>query len=207
MCTRYFIERNSEQIAPYILRARDSVLYGSFLRIGKEMATEGEIRPTDVVPVLASNRRGEPSVFPMRWGYKEPERALLVNARAETASVKPTFRDGWRQHRCIVPASGYYEWEHFEDRDGNRKTGEKYAVRSEGDSAIWMCGLYRIRDGLPEFVILTKDANDVVRQIHDRMPLMLSREAAMKWIDPGSSPGQILPNALENVKMQQAQKG
>jgi len=67
--------------------------------------------------------------------------------------------------------------------------------------------LYRIRDSLPEFVILTKDANDVVRQIHDRMPLMLSREEAMKWIDPGSSPGQILPNAMENVMMQQAQKG
>lgn len=63
----------------------------------------GEMRPTDVVPVIAPNRSGNRAVFPMKWGYIG--KTLLMNARSETAAEKQTFKEDWLKHRCIVPAS------------------------------------------------------------------------------------------------------
>jgi putative SOS response-associated peptidase YedK len=73
------------------------------------LKTRGEIRPADVAPVLAPDRNGAVSVFPMKWGYSG--RSLLINARVETAAVRPSFREDRVRHRCIAPASWYFEWE------------------------------------------------------------------------------------------------
>ena len=70
-----------------------------------------DIHPMDLTPVIAPDRNGKTAIFPMQWGYNV--RSLLINARVETAAEKPTFREDWIRHRCIIPASGYYEWEHL----------------------------------------------------------------------------------------------
>ena len=136
----------------------------------------------------------------MRWGFRleGAKPTLLINARAETAAQKPTFREAWAAHRCAVPASGYYEWLHSDDHQ--RRSGIKYAVSDSENNLIWLCGLYRIEHGLPVFVILTREPGSELAEIHDRMPLILPREAAQAWIDPKQRPEELLPLAVTELK-------
>ncbi len=93
----------------------------------------------------------------MKWGFTLPgSKQPLVNARVETAADKPTFSESWRWHRCIIPASWYYEWQHYKTDDGKNKTGDKYLIQPKDSSATWLGGLYRIEDDLPVFTVLTK---------------------------------------------------
>lgn len=164
--------------------------------------TSGEIRPTDVVPVIAPNRSGERTVYPMKWGYSG--RSLLMNARVETAAEKPTFREDWLRHRCIVPASWYFEWEHLTGNDGKKKTGDKYMIQPVGSTMTWLCGLYRIEEGLPVFVVLTREPGEEIRFIHDRMPLILPEHLINDWIRPDSKPEELLPAALTEMMFEKA---
>lgn len=159
--------------------------------------TAGEMRPTDVVPVIASNRSGMQSVFPMRWGFAG--KTLLVNARVETAASKPTFQESWKTRRCIVPASYYFEWEHLLRNDGKSATGAKYAIQPRGYAATWLCGLYRFEGKLPVFVILTQDAAEPIRFIHDRMPLIMPTDLIAKWINPAEDPAPLVAHALTDM--------
>ena len=199
MCTRYFVEKQYEQMNRYILDAEESPLFQRFVDNGITKLSSGEIRPTDAVPVIASDRRGKPSVFPMKWGFRIPLRQLIVNARVETAMVKPSFRDSWKEHRCIIPASYYFEWKHFKDPEGKIITGAKCAIHPDSDNMLWMCGLYRIEDGLPVFVVLTKEATNAVVSIHDRMPVMLSEKDINRWISPGITAESMLDNIVDKV--------
>ena len=108
MCTRFYIEPESDELRTVLEQAKQSRLGQLFLRAGSPVLTSGEIRPTNVVPVLATGRDKKSGVFPMRWGFQIAGGSLIVNARSETAADKPTFRDAWRAHRCIIPASWYY---------------------------------------------------------------------------------------------------
>lgn len=182
MCCRYYMELSPE-LRPIVEEMNRSPLARKFLE-RTAVLSSGEIRPTNVAPVIASNRNGERAVFPMKWGFTVPGRPLLINARAETAGEKPMFREAWQAHRCIVPASWYFEWEHLVRNDGKKENGDKYLIQPKGTTVAWMCGLYRIEDGLPAFVILTREADESVRFIHDRMPMMLPEEKVGEWIRP-----------------------
>ena len=105
MCTRYWAEESPELRAIVEEMNRSPLVEKWHKTVG--IKTYGEIRPTDVVSVIAPNRHGDRAVFPMRWGFSG--KSLLVNARSETAAEKPTFREAWEGHRCIVPASWYFE--------------------------------------------------------------------------------------------------
>ena len=194
MCCRYGMSQALEmrEIAEQMNR---SPLAKSW---GVPVLTSGEVRPTNVVPVVASNRSGLRSAFPMKWGFAG--KTLLINARAETASRLPTFRDAWASHRCAVPAECYFEWEH---RAGNRKAGQKYKIRPQGEGLTWLCGLYRLEDGLPSFVILTKEPAESIRFIHDRMPLILPQECIGDWIRPDANPTALLREAVEEMAFEQ----
>jgi len=161
------------------------------------ITTYGEVRPTNVVPVIASNRAGARAVFPMKWGFTG--RTLLMNARTETAPVKPTFKEAWASHRCIIPASWYYEWEHLTGNDGRKRTGAKYLIQPKGSDMTWLCGLYRIENGLPVFVILTREPGDEIRFIHDQMPLIMPGDYVNDWIKPDVKPEELLDAALTNM--------
>ena len=204
------------------------------------LKTYGEIRPTDIVPVLAPDKGGNAAVYPMQWGFRLPagngQRAgqakkgmLLVNARVETAAEKVTFRDAWASRRCIVPASWYFEWEHFTDESGRKKTGQKYAICAgsfpeeissaavsvpspseswkellKTSSITWLCGLYRIENKVPVFVILTREPGQELSRIHDRMPLILPPHAALEWIRPQTKPEDLLQYSLTEMKIRAA---
>ena len=156
--------------------------------------TGGEVFPTDVVPVVANSRSMERAVFPMRWGYGRKDGHVLINARSETAAEKPLFRDGMLQRRCLIPASNYFEWE----RRGKEKT--KYAIRAAGSGVIYMAGIYRIREGRPEFIILTREPAESIAFIHDRMPVLLTRPAQEGWLDPRSDPAEVLRAAVLDIE-------
>ena len=173
-----------------------------FLVAGSGVTTSGEVRPTNVVPVIAPNKDGKRTVFPMRWGFRIPGRSLVVNARTETAAVRPTFRESWKQHRCVIPASWYFEWEHLDAPGGKTKTGDKFAIQPRGQSVTWLCGLYRMEDGFPAFTVLTREPSDDVRRIHDRMPLILPEEMTDAWISPDNKPEDIIRYAVTDLVME-----
>ena len=118
MCGRFYVEPEDPYFRELEKRVESSPLAGRFpgkTPAAADGAFGGEVFPENVVPVLAPNRAGEQSVFPMQWGFvlpasgggKRPPR--LINARSETAGLKPLFRESWAQRRCVIPATAYFE--------------------------------------------------------------------------------------------------
>lgn len=203
MCCRYWTDESPE-IREIVEEMNRSPLIGRWQKTSA-VKTFGEILPSDVTAVIAPDRRRERAVFPMRWGFRE--KTLLINARSETAAVKPLFKDAWAHQRCAVPASWYFEWEHLTDGTGRRKTGAKYLIQAEGRDMTWLAGLYRIENGLPVFVILTRGASEEIRFIHDRMPLVLPAELVGEWIRPDARPEELLKNALPPMSCERLGRG
>ena len=169
MCCRYLLEESPE-LRPIIEEMNRSPLAGRLFP-REALRSGGEVRPSDVAPVLAPDRSGRRTVFPMKWGFRA--KTLIVNARAETAAERPLFRESWQSRRCAVPSSCYFEWEHPASPDGRRKTGTKYRLQEKDAPLTWLCGLYRMEEGIPCFVVLTRAPGENIRFIHDRMPLIL----------------------------------
>ena len=205
MCTRYCMELSPE-LRPYIEAARRSPLNEKMtVKLGRKMITEGEIKPGDIAPVIATSRKGTPASYPMTFGFPSATGSLILNARSETASQKPMFREAWSRRRCIVPASWYYEWQHFILPDGRKKAGDKYMFQPADSNVTWMCGLYRIDDGIPCFVILTRSASGDPAKIHDRMPLILPAGAVRQWINPASEPEALMGMLLSDMVYEKAE--
>ena len=203
MCGRYVIAPPDEEILKMIREINRTKLAEIFREANQPPVTgAGEILPASVVPVIATSRTGERRFFPMKWGFTG--KTLLMNARVETAAVKPTFRDAWKSHRCIVPASYYFEWEHLIGNNGKTKTGDKYAIQPQGSSMTWLCGLYRFENDLPFFVILTREPGEQIRFIHDRMPLILPEHLVNAWIDPDVDPQELVKEAVTDVISEKA---
>lgn len=204
MCTRFYVEPDTEEIHEIIAEVQRSQLSNKFIKDGNAILTSGEIRPTNVVPVIAPSRNGMKAAFPMKWGFQIPGRSLVVNARTETVAEKPTFKESWEKRRCIIPASWYYEWEHLIGNTGQKKVGNKYMIQPRGASMTWLAGLYRLEDGLPVFAVLTKEPTDELRQIHDRMPVILPRELIAEWVNPHSNPKELIKKSLTDVVIEKA---
>lgn len=199
MCCRYYIDDESEQFRTIIEEMSRSPLLGKW-KPAAAIKTSGEIRPTDIAPVIAPNKAGSRTVFPMQWGYTG--RSLLLNARSETAAEKPAFREDWRRHRCIVPATYYFEWEHRAARRSVTKTVSKYAIHPKDAAMTWLCGLYRIEGGVPRFVVLTREPADTIRFIHNRMPLILPEEFLDEWIRPDAEPEKLFRCAVTDMEFE-----
>jgi putative SOS response-associated peptidase YedK len=204
MCTRFYVEPDTEEIRDIIAEVQKSQLSGKFIKVGSAILTSGEIRPTNVVPVIAPGKNGKKAAFPMKWGFQIPKRSLIVNARTETAAEKPTFKEAWEKHRCIIPASWYYEWEHLIGNAGQKKNGDKYMIQPRGSSMTWLAGLYRIEDGLPVFTVLTKEPTEELRRIHDRMPLIFPKDLIDDWIRPDTNPKDLLQYAVSDLVAEKA---
>jgi len=189
MCGRYFIEENVD--AEELRQIIDEIQRKSPERAAA--LKTGEIAPSDVVPIVANNRQLTPAPFVMKWGYTLPDGKLIINARSETASEKPLFRDGMLNRRCLVPASHYFEWE------GRGKERVKYAIRPTGRQVFYMAGVYRIENGRPVFAILTREPPEPIAFIHDRMPVILPDEAKADWLNVRMSGGDALRAALTDM--------
>ena len=149
----------------------------------------GDIAPTNEAPVLISSGNKIVSEF-QRWGIPGWRGGLMINARAETVCVKPMFRRSMAAQRCVIPASGYYEW------DAGR---HKYFFQLPG-KPIYLAGVYDNCEGNNCFVILTTAPNEVVKDIHDRMPLILNHDQVRPWLTDAQSALSLLtivPPALQ----------
>lgn len=152
-----------------------------------KLKTDGEGFPGDVLPVLAPDRNKKPSAYAMHWGYQCGKR-LIFNARSETAAQKPMFSEGLKQHRCIIPVAGYYEW-------SPDKT--KYAIHPS-DSMTFLAGIYR-NDGDLSFTVLTREPGASTSFIHPRMPVILPQKDIRSWLDPDADPGELLRHSLTEM--------
>lgn len=204
MCCRYYIDPDSE-IEPYIRAAERSPLKERLEReLSKPMLISGEVRPTDLVPVIAPDKSRVLTVFPMVWGFHLPDSKVpIINARVERAREKVTFRDSWENRRCVIPASYYFEWEHLTTASGKKKTGEKFRIQPEGSRIIFFAGLYRVEKikgvKVPVFTILTTEAAEEIRFIHDRMPVMLARDDVDRWVGMKTGADNITKSAIDKL--------
>ena len=199
MCTRFYIEPDNDELRDIIAAVQRSQLSDRFIKAGNAILTAGEIRPTNVVPVLAPGKTGNLAAFPMKWGFQIHGRPLIVNARVETAAEKPSFKESWIRRRCIVPASWYFEWEHLIANNGQKKAGAIYMIQPKDSSMTWLAGLYRLEEGLPVFAILTREPAEALRHIHDRMPLMLPKDLINEWTSPDAKPEDLLHYAITDT--------
>ncbi len=158
-------------------------------------ATAGELPPVprhnicptqDIAVVLSTEAEGR-VIVPRRWGFlpkwaKAPDDGpLLINARAETVAEKPAFREAVRQRRCLVPASGFYEW--TTAADGGK---DPYYIYPARGAALAFAGIWQDwSDGqrtLSTAAILTTQANAALAHIHHRMPVIISPEDFTLWL-------------------------
>jgi len=135
-----------------------------------------DICPGDEAPTVIRTKNGY-VIEKKRWGFTSRDNRLIINARSETIRDKRTFHDLADSNRCIITASGYYEW---------RKNDRQKFAFSPGNSneILYIAGLYRTEEDVSRFVILTRTPTSYVSVIHDRMPLILpDREAALRWLE------------------------
>ena len=155
MCGRY-----------QLIQTQDPRLQKIWGKVGAEAFRPGEVFPSTRAPVLIA--QGEKIQAVMRlWGIPGGQKGFVINARAETVLERPMFREGIHRRRCAVPTTGFYEW------DSRR---HKHLFRPKGGTALYLAGLCAEAEGEERFVILTTAPNDSVRDIHDRMPLVLREE-------------------------------
>ena len=200
MCGRVYMAPANPELRELVKEMNRSRLAEHF-QSGKQepLDAKGEIFPSSVMPVLATGRNGEQRVFPMKWGFTM-KNGLLINARAETAAEKPVFRESWQKHRCIIPASWYFEWEHTD----KNKPGRKYALKPDTTELIWLAGLYRTENGLPSFVILTRPATKDLVWMHNRMPVILPEKLISQWVNPLARPEKLISECITQVVWKQA---
>lgn len=166
-----------------------------------ETATHYNIAPTQpaaVVRVIRAAPGGQREMTVMRWGLipswaDDPAIGnRLINARSETAAEKPSFRAALKQRRCLVPVDGFYEWH----ATAKGKTRQPHLIRLKNGQPFALAGLWEqwtAPDGelVESFTILTTDANDVLRPIHDRMPVIVAPEDYDRWLDAATEPEDV----------------
>jgi putative SOS response-associated peptidase YedK len=181
MCGRYRLSRRKQIVEEYF----DTVS-------GEEdWSPRYNIAPTQPIPVICQNpKEAVRELSLMRWGLTPSwakdasSAAKMINARSETASTKPAFRDALKSRRCLIPADAFYEWH----RTGKSK--QPYCFEVNGGELFAFAGLWdRWKDLTGSWVktcsILTTTPNAVTSAIHDRMPVILDPDSYDLWLDPG----------------------
>lgn len=166
MCGRYslFDEQDNAEIRQIIEEVNQ--------RYPDQPIRTGEIFPTNTVPILTADGTGL-TPKPLVWGFpKYTGSGVIINARAETAEEKKTFRQSLFTSRCIVPSTGFYEW------DAQKR---KYLFRLPGEQTLYMAGISKEYDGIQRYVILTTAANNSIKDVHHRMPVILPKDKLKMW--------------------------
>jgi len=167
------------------------------------------VAPTQTAPIVRTGGHGREMAMAAwglvpHWADDPGIGARMINARAETVASKPAFRDAFKRRRCVVPISGFYEWQ---ARDKGPK--QPYYTTRADDRIMCLAGLWERWDkgGAPleTYTIITTDANELLGPIHPRMPVVLEREDVDRWLadDGGGAPADLLrpaaPGVLETV--------
>lgn len=134
---------------------------------------EGDVAPSCEALVVVQGASG-PEVCLRPWGWPG-HGGQIINARAETVTEKPLFRDNFARHRCVIPASSFYEWD-----------AARHPYRfAEAGEPLYLAGICNAEG---RFLILTTEPNACMRPIHDRMPLILHPEEVRPWLsDPAAA--------------------
>jgi putative SOS response-associated peptidase YedK len=213
MCGRFVSARKRLELLEEFEIERDRVADGP----DPEPDPDYNVAPTKRVYAVMERRPGDSEppgreLRVVRWGLvpswaKDASGAgRLINARAETVAVKPAFRRAFARRRCILPADGYYEWQAVAEQGKQRK--QPYYIYRHDGAALAFAGVYELwrdealptdheRAWLWTAAIITTQATDDVGQIHDRMPMVITRDHWADWLDPDNSePGQLQATML-----------
>jgi putative SOS response-associated peptidase YedK len=194
MCGRYRLSRRKQIVEEY---------FDAAVSDEPDWAPRFNIAPTQPIPVIRQHPK-EPirELSLMRWGLipswaKDSLGApRTINARSETASTKPAFRDALKSRRCLIPADGFYEWM----RTG--KTKQPYCFEVNGGELFAFAGLWeRWKNPSGDWVktcsILTTAPNAVTAPVHDRMPVILDPDGYDLWLDPGMTNVEVVSEMLK----------
>jgi putative SOS response-associated peptidase YedK len=186
MCGRFTVKMTwAELVALYRLTLE---------RPPHNLAPRYNVCPTDPIDVV-TEQDGKRDFTRMRWGlvprwWSKPLKALRAatfNARVETVADKPFFRDAFKRTRCLIPASGYYEWK--DAPDGKQPY---YFTRADGQP-ITFAGLWdewkdrSTGETLKSCTMIITEPNELVAKVHDRMPVMLEQENFSAWLNEGGT--------------------
>lgn len=196
MCGRFTLKNSSEAIAEVFHLAEAPTLEPRY-----------NIAPTQLVPTVLckpqpsaqSSTDSERQFQMLRWGLipswtKDPAiGARMINARAETVSEKPSFRNAFRHRRCLIVADGFYEWQRQERKK------QPFYFRLQNGQAFAFAGLWERwqsphGETVESCTIITTEANELMHPIHDRMPVILDVKDYDSWLDPA-----VKPEALQQL--------
>lgn len=185
MCGRFSLTPKIEQVIQK-LNIINSIDYAPNYNIAPSQ---------DIVVVRNSGDKLEIST--MRWGLipfwmKElPKSNNLINARSETVASKPSFRNAYRKRRCLIPADGFYEWQKLE----NGK--QPYYIQLKNKDIFTFAGLWEQWQGEDQTIesctILTTDANEDMKPIHHRMPVIIDQNQFHRWFDNADPQDLLIP--------------
>jgi putative SOS response-associated peptidase YedK len=182
MCGRYRLTAKERWLSEYFNIPAEDI----------DWAARWNIAPTDEVATIRQDRNEPKRIFAkMRWGmipYWAKDVSIgakTINAVCETAAEKPVFRESMKKRRCLIPADGFYEWKKI-----GPKKKQAYNIGMADDGLFAFAGLWdRWKDPTGKVIesctILTTDANALLKDIHDRMPVILQPNDYDLWLDPG----------------------
>jgi putative SOS response-associated peptidase YedK len=180
MCARITLTTTTTEIVD---------LFGLSYDLSQSRPQRYNIAPSQAIPVVRV-ANGKRELADLRWGLiphwaDNPKTGGFVNARAETVTEKPAFRDPFHRRRCLVPADGFYEWKHV----GKKK--HPYFFRKAGGGLLAYAGVWDTWNGpdgpVETVAVLTVPANDLVKPLHDRMPAIITEDHFAEWLDPKES--------------------
>lgn len=194
MCGRYALTSPPEVIAK-----RFNLLWSP------EVPAHYNIAPSQMIPVVRATEQGRELAF-LKWGLIPSWAkdisigAKLINARAETLADKPAFRNAYWQRHCLIPADAFYEWKVI----GGRK--QPYNVRMADKKLFGMAGLWEhwespTGEAVETCSIITIDANELVRELHDRMPVIVQPSDYGIWLDSANPRAQELLKPFPSEQM------
>jgi putative SOS response-associated peptidase YedK len=207
MCGRYGRLADKQRIAEWMQTHDTNVFDDSYL------APSYNVAPQSFQPVVRlDSETGERELAIMRWGLvpfwaKDAKMAFnTINAKAETITASPTYREAMKRRRCLVPADWFYEWQKVDSR-----TKQPYAIGLMDGSMFAFAGLWeRWTDkatgsqALETYTVITTDPNELMKPIHNRMPVILHRGDYERWLavaDPTQLPVDLLrPYPAEEMK-------
>lgn len=181
MCGRYYVDDDTVEDMIKIVKEMD--MAGSVPR--------GDVHPTENAFVIR-NRANNLTASGMKWGFDNPfGSGVIFNARQESAFDKKMFRSSITERRCIIPAAGFYELD---------KSKNKVTFTRADNGPLYLAGFYRLTDEVERFIILTKEADNVMSPVHPRMPVIIERKDIDAWIYDTEIAKHLMENAAARIK-------
>ncbi|MES9991681.1 MAG: SOS response-associated peptidase [Candidatus Thiodiazotropha sp.] len=199
MCGRFYLDISAEEMLEY---------FG--LPFVPQLSPHYNIAPSQQIAAIKSGENNREFVW-LHWGLipswaKDRKFGYrTINARAETIETKPSFRAAFKYRRCLIPASGFYEWK------STNQGKQPYCIRPNSSKPFAFAGLYEHWEGregekINSCTIIVTEAKGEVATIHDRMPVILSPDNFGAWLDRDTRDPQILkplllPHEFEEIEL------